>query len=63
MKHQDEILYYIEELDHLIDKAKNKVFGKSSTRFKDYNDFKNFILQDLTDILEGIDFHKNEDFE
>lgn len=60
---QDEaILYYVEELKFLSDKCKSKIYNKSAGKFKDFNEFKQFVLQDIRDILEGIEYHKTEDF-
>jgi hypothetical protein len=63
MKNQDEIQYYIEELTFVLDQVKAKFYGRSVDRFKDFDDFKEFITPRLDEIFEGIDYHKSSDFE
>lgn len=57
------INYYIDELAFLVNKYKKAVYNNSSElRFNDFNDFKKTAVEDLYEILEGIEYHKKEDF-
>lgn len=58
------IEYYIEELSILVNRYKNALYNNSSDlRFKDFDKFKEIALIDLEDIIDGIKYHKTEDFE
>lgn len=58
------IEYYIEELSILVNRYKNALYNNSSDlRFNDFDKFKEIALIDLEDIIDGIKYHKTEDFE
>ena len=60
MSQYDAILYYLEELTFLNESLKKRLY---SGKLKDFEEFKEYYLKDLQDIISGIENHKTNDFD